>query len=352
MWYAARMSKLDGRKLDHRTREAIRIRAVQMVEAGESPETVVKALGFSRGRIYEWLARYRKGGIEALRFQGIPGKTPKLSAVDLKKLARLITDKNPRQLKFEFALWTRDMIRQLIWDEFGVELSVSQVGRVLHQMGMSPQRPMYRAYQQDPERVKRWLQEEFPTIQKLAKKEKAEVFFGDEAGIRSDYHSGTTWAPKGQTPVVPTTGARFGLNMISAISAKGQMRFMTLEGKVNAGTFIGFLRRLIDNQKRPVFLIVDGHPAHKAKKVQTFVDSTHGRLRLFFLPPYSPDLNPDELVWNQVKRHKVGRTPVTGPDDLKRRAISALRSLQKFPAKVRALFQAPSVRYAAIAYVR
>jgi transposase len=346
------MSKFDGRKLDHKTREAIRIRAVQMVEAGESPEVVVKALGFSRGRIYEWLARYQEGGLEALRFKGIPGKKPQLSAADLKKLARIITDKNPRQLKFGFALWTRDMIRQLILDEFGVSLSVSQVGRLLHQMGMSPQRPLYRAYQQDPERVERWMKEEFPAIQKQAKKEKAEIFFGDEAGIRSDHHSGTTWAPKGQTPVVKATGARFGLNMISAISPKGQMRFMTLEGKVNAGTFIGFLRRLTDNQKRPIFLIVDGHPAHKAKKVQRFVDSTHGHLRLFFLPPYSPDLNPDELVWNHVKNHKVGRTPATGPDDLKRRVVSALRSLQNFPAKVRALFQAPSVQYAAAAYVR
>lgn len=341
------MSKLDGRKLDHKTREAIRIRAVQMVQAGESPEIVVKALGFSRPRIYEWLARYQEGGIDALRFKGIPGKKPKLSATDLRKLQRIITEKNPRQLKFEFALWTRAMIRKVIMDEFGVNLSESQVGRLLHKMGMSPQRPLYRAYQQDPERVERWLKEEFPALQKQAKKEKAEIFFGDEAGIRSDYHSGTTWAPKGKTPVVETTGARFGLNMISAISAKGQLRFMTVEGTLAAGTFIRFLERLIDNQKRPVFLIVDGHPVHKGKKVKEFVESTHGRLRLFVLPPYSPDLNPDELVWNHVKRHKVARTPVAGPDDLKRRVVSALRSLQKFPAKVRGFFQAPSVRYAA-----
>jgi len=347
MWYDAGMSKLDGRKLDHKTREAIRVRAVRMVEAGQSPEVVVKALGFSRGRIYEWLARYQAGGIEALRFKGIPGKKPKLSAADLQKLVRIITDKNPRQLKFEFALWTRAMVRKLIMDEFGVILSESPVGRLLRKMGMTPQRPVYRAYQQDAERVRRWREEEFPAIQKLAKKHKAEIFFGDESGIRSDYHSGTTWAPKGQTPVVTATGARFSLNMISAISAKGQMRFMTVDGKVNAGTFVTFLRRLIDNQKRPIFLIVDGHPAHKAKKVRTFVESTRGLLRLFFLPPYSPDLNPDELVWNHVKGHKVGRTPVRGPDDLKSRVISALRSLQRFPAKVRAFFQAPSVQYAA-----
>lgn len=347
MWYDPLMSKFDGRKLDHKTREAIRIRAVQMVEAGESPEVVIKALGFSRARIYEWIARYQEGGIEALRFKGIPGKTPKLSGADLKRLARIITEKNPRQLKFEFALWTRAMVRKLILDEFGVILSESQVGRLLRKMGMSPQKPLHRAWQRDPERVQRWLDEEFPAIKKLAKKQKAHLFFGDEAGIRSDYHRGTTWAPKGQTPVVETTGARFSVNMISAISAQGQMRFMTVDGAVTAGKFIQFLERLLDNQKRPVFLIIDGHPVHRAKKVKEFVASTYGRLRLFQLPPYSPDLNPDEFVWNHVKRHRVGRTPVTGPDDLKRRVVSALRSLQKYPAKIRGFFQAPSVRYAA-----
>ena len=341
------MSQLDGRKLDHKTREAIRIRAVQRVEAGECPEVVVKALGFSRARIYEWLARYQEGGIEALRFKGIPGKKPKLSGADLRKLARIITEKNPRQLKFEFALWTRAMVRKLIMDEFGVILSESQVGRLLHKMGMSPQKPLHRAWQRDPARVQQWLDEEYPAIQKLAKKQKAQIFFGDEAGIRSDYHRGTTWAPKGKTPVVETTGARFSVNMISAISAKGQMRFMTVEGTVTSARFVQFLERLMDGQKRPVFLIVDGHPVHRSKKVKEFVTNTAGKLRLFRLPSYSPDLNPDELVWNHVKRHRVGRMPVAGPDDLKKRVISALRSLQKSPAKIRGFFQAPSVRYAA-----
>ncbi|HSH70986.1 MAG TPA: IS630 family transposase [Deferrisomatales bacterium] len=340
------MSQLDGRKLDHKTREAIRIRAVQRVEAGESPEVVVKALGFSRARIYEWLARYQEGGIEALRFKGIPGKKPKLSGADLRKLARIITEKDPRQLKFEFALWTRAMVRKLIMDEFGVILSESQVGRLLHTMGMSPQKPLHRAWQRDPERVQHWLDEEFPAIQKLAKKQKTQIFFGDEAGIRSDYHRGTTWAPKGKTPVVETTGARFSVNMISAISAKGQMRFMTVEGTVTAIRFVQFLERLMDGQERPVFLIVDGHPVHRAKKVKEFVTNTGGKLRLFRLPSYSPDLNPDELVWNHVKRHRVGRMSVARPDDLKKRVLSALRSLQKSPAKIRGFFQAPSVRYA------
>jgi transposase len=153
------MSKLDARSLDHKTREAIRFRAFQMAQAGQSPETGVKALGFSRQRIYEWLARFQEGGIEALRFKGISGKKPKLSGADLRKLRRIFTEENRRQLKFDFALWTRAMIRKVTMEEFQVILSESQVGRLLHTMGMSPQRPLYRAYQKDSERLERWLKE-------------------------------------------------------------------------------------------------------------------------------------------------------------------------------------------------
>jgi len=342
------MEKLDGRKLDHKTREAIRIRAVQRIQAGESPEVVIKALGFNRSVVYSWLKRFQQGGVEGLKFKGIPGRSSKLTKDQQRKMCRIITDKNPLQLKFEFALWTRAMVRELILREFGVSLSESQVGRLLRQMDMSPQRPLHRAIQRDPQRVEKWVKEEFPAIRALAKKEKAEIFFGDEAGIRSDYHSGTTWSPKGQTPIVETTGARFGLNMISAISAKGQMRFMTVEGTVDAGVFVRFLRRLIDRQARPVFLIVDGHSIHKSKKVKDFLlEEAKGRLRLFYLPSYSPDLNPDELVWNHVKGHKIGRMAIEGRGHLKRKVVGVLRSLQRIPAKVRSFFEKPSVAYAA-----
>lgn len=339
------MSKLDARKLDHKTREAIRIRAVERIGAGESPEVVADVLGVHRSAVYQWLARYREGGIEGLKFKGIPGKKPKLGGAQIRKLYRVITSKNPRQLKFEFALWTRSMVRAYIRDEFGVRLSETSVGRLLRRMGLTPQRPLHRAYQQDPERVQRWIQEEFPKIQRRAKRKGAEIYFGDEAGVRSDYHSGTTWAPKGQTPVVKTTGARFGLNLVSAISPKGQMRFMTVKGRMNAGKFIEFLRRLLDNPSRRVFLIVDNHPSHRAKKVQQFVASTSGMLELYFLPPYSPELNPDEFVWNHVKHHKIGRASIDSADDLKSRVASLLRSMQKMPALIRSFFRAPSVRY-------
>lgn len=342
------MEKLDGRKLDHKTREQIRIRAVKMVEAGESPEQVVKVLGFHRSAIYQWIAKYREGGIDALKTRKITGRPPKLTGPQIKKIYDIITSKNPLQLKFEFALWTREMIKDLIHDRYKIKLSIVSVGRLLKKLGMSPQRPLRRAYQQDKELVEQWLTREYPQIRKMARKEKAEIFFGDEASIRSDYHSGTTWALKGQTPVIETTGARFSVSMISAVNARGYLRFMAINGRLNSEIFIDFLKRLIHNAEKPIFLIVDNHPVHKSVKVQKFVRSTKGKLRLFFVPPYSPELNPDELVWNHVKNHRVGRKLIKGPDDLKAKVMASLRSLQKMPNKIVGFFREPKVRYATI----
>ena len=337
----------DGRALSHSTLAEIRKRAVErVVRGGESPEQVIKTLGFHRSVMYEWLGRFRKGGMAALEAVPVPGRPSRLTPAQTRKLVRIIVDKNPLQLRFKFGLWTRAMIQEFIYREFGVNFSESGVGRLLRRLGLTPQRPRFRAYQQDPEAVQRWLQSEFPAIRKLALQQGATIYFGDEAGVRSDYHSGTTWAPKGQTPVVPSTGARFGLNMISAISAKGLLRFMLVEGKVNASVFVEFLRRLVHDHDHPVFVIVDGHPAHRAAAVTRYVESTEGRLRLFFLPGYSPDLNPDELVWRHVKHHNLGRQTVSGPDDLRTKVLRCLRRLQKLPAVLRGFFYAPSLRYA------
>ena len=176
---------------------------------------------------------------------------------------------------------------------------------------------------------------------------KGEIYFEDESGVRSDFHSGKTWAVKGETPIVRVTGQRFSLNMISAISARGALRFMVIKGGVGAKVFIGFLKRLMQGQRRPVYLIVDGHPSHRAKAVKTYVESLDGRLKLFFLPPYSPELNPDELVWNDVKNNAVGRSKLDGPKDLHRAVVGRLRFLQKRSDRVRSFFRSPDTRYAA-----
>ena len=304
----------DGRQLSHETLEEIRIRAVLQVEAGESPEVVIKALGFSRRCIYNWLAAYREGGLEALKAKKLEGRPTKLSGKQIQQLYGFIVNKTPLQFNFSFALWTCALIRELIRKRFDVHLSEVSVSRLMKKLGLSPQRPLFHAYQQDPAKVEAYLKEEYPKIKKRAKARGARIFFGDEASIRSDYHSGTTWAPKGETPVIRTTGARFKINMLSVISARGELRFMLTEKGLTADLFIEFLKRLMKGADGPVFLILDGHAVHRSRKVRAFVESTEGMLELYFLPGYSPELNPDETVWAHVKYHSVGKQVVTGPE--------------------------------------
>ncbi|MYW98003.1 IS630 family transposase [Amycolatopsis rubida] len=335
----------DGRKLDHKTLEVLRMRAIEQVAAGAHPEQVAVALGFHKNTVYGWLAKAREGGRDALKAKAVPGRPPRLSATQISRLYGLVAGVDPRQLSFEFALWTREMVREVIFREFGARLSAVSVGRLLRTMGMSPQRPLHRACQQNPEAVQAWKTERFPAIRAEAKKAGATVYFADEAGIRPDCHAGTTWAPVGRTPVVANTGARFSINMLSAVSAQGALRFMLHEGAVNAEVFVEFCKRLLADAPGPVFLIVDGHPSHRAKAVAAFVAGTQGRLRLFFLPGCSPQLNPDEWVWKNVKHDRIGKTGVTSKADLKSKAAGALRRLQKLPALVRGFFRDPNLTY-------
>lgn len=285
------MKRNDARRLDHKTLTELRKRAVSSVQQGQSPESVAKALGINRVTLYGWLARYRSGGWGALDARKRGGRPPKLNARAMQWIYQTVTMKNPLQLKFTYALWTSKMIGQLIRKRFQVRLSKSSVCRLLTQLGLTPQRPIWRAYQQKPEEVQRWLNEEYPKIHKMAQRMKAQIFFGDEAGVRSDHHAGTSWGVKGKTPVVSSTGARFGLNMISAVSAQGEFRFMVVRGRIGSAWFIDFIKRLLHGSQRMVFLIVDGHPAHKARSVAGFIETVKDRFRLFYLPPYSPELN-------------------------------------------------------------
>lgn len=341
--------KIDGRKLSHAKLEEIRFKAVKGVQEGQPPTAVARTMGLYPNRVFVWLAMYRAGGWDALRASKGSGRPKRLTGRQIQWIYNTITMKSPLQLKLPFALWTRSQIRTLLYREFRIRLSLTSIGRLLAQLGLSCQKPLFRAYQQNPSLVEQWLKQEYPRIRAMAKCEAAEIFFEDESGVRSDFHSGTTWAPKGKTPVVRATGQRFSLNMISAISPKGSLRFMVVRGGVGARVFIEFLKRLMQGRRRAVFLIVDGHPAHRSKSVRSHVDSLGGKLKLFFLPPYSPELNPDEFVWNDVKNNGVARTLVHGPRDLHRAVLGRLRYLQKSPHIVRSFFQAPDTRYAAAA---
>ena len=211
-------------------------------------------------RNYGWLAKHREGGLWSLAAKPISGRPPKVNAKMIKWLVDVLTQKNPQQMKFEFALWTREMIQKLLKDKYGVKLSLGSIGRLLAQLGFTCQKPLYRAIQKNESLVKEWLAKVFPGIKRRAQQEKADIYFGDAASIRSDHHAGKTWAPKGKTPVVQSTGARFSFSINFRHPAKGQMRFMVTEGGVNSTVFIEFLKRLLVGAKKKIFLIVDGDP--------------------------------------------------------------------------------------------
>ena len=320
---------------------------LKRVQAGESPEVVIQALGFSRSCIYTWLARHRTGGWGALKARALQGRPLKVQPAQMRWVYRAVTGKSPLQFRFEFALWTREMIRVLLQERFRLRLSLTSVGRLLQQLGLTCQRPLFRAIEQNPERVRWWREQEYPGIRRLAREVGADIYFGDEAGVRSDCHAGTTWGVKGRTPVVRSTGHRSSVNMISAVSARGRLRFMLAEGRVNGAVFVEFLKRLLHNAKRPVFLILDGGSYHDSRLVKSYVSSWNGKLRLFFLPPYSPELNPDEQVWNYVKRHGVGKAGLRSGKELRKYVLARLRSLQKLPWTIRMFFLTPDTQYAA-----
>lgn len=310
-----------------------------------SPDRVAEFLDVGRESVFRWWRDYRAGGVEALRTKKARGRPAVLDDGQVRRLFALIEGANPRQLSFDFGLWTRSLVGELVRREFGVRLSESAVGRLLRRMGMSPQRPLYRAYQQDAARVERWKHEEFPAIRERAGREDALIFFADEASVRTDFHAGTTWAPVGRTPVVESTGERKAVKMVSAISLAGHLRFQLHSGSMNAHTFKLFCGRLIDDIGKKVFLVVDGSSVHTAKEVREFVAANSDRIELFFLPPYSPDLNPDEWVNKNVKHDRVARGVPQSVDDLKQLMLGALRRLQKRPDIVQGFFADPALKY-------
>lgn len=322
-----------------------RLSACEALENGISADDVAEVLKVSRASLFEWQKAYRAHGAEALRTKKTRGPEPKLGNGQMSQLFRLIAENDPRQLSFGPALWTRGMVQELILRQFGVRLSVVSVGNVLRKLGMSPQRPLYKAYEQDPGKVAEWKEETFPQIQARAKKEGAAIFFADEASVRTNYHAGTTWAPAGKTPVVKGSGKTRSISMVSAVSPRGELHFEIQEEGIKAENFLAFARRLIADAGRPVFLIMDNSQVHRAIVLKEYAAQSGGMLALFFLPPYSPELNPDEWVWKNIKHDNLGRASAKSTHDLAEFARAALDRLKQAPALVRSFFGDPALRY-------
>jgi len=341
------MANIDGRTLDHKTLEHIRKLAVKrVVEDGESPSDVMKSLGLGRTSIYPWLRRYEDEGMSALVEKISQGPEPKLSEKQRQRVKRWIIGKDPRQYGLDYGLWTRRIVQKMIADKLGVELGLTAVGRLLASLEITPQKPLRRAYERDPAAVKLWVEETYPGLKKRAKRLGAKIFFLDEAGFQSDPVLGRTYGLKGKTPVVKTSGQRQSLNVISAVNVRGEFWAATYTGKFNAESFVLFLQNFVEGRPYQVFLVVDGHPAHKAKLVKDYVQSLKGRLELHFLPPYAPDLNPDEFVWGHMKTNGVSKKPLKQNESLQRRIEEDLNNIGNNRKLVRSFFCAESVFYA------
>lgn len=340
---------LDTRCLSPSAQEDLRRRVVQAVcEQNMSKAAAARTFNVSRTSVHNWVHKFRRRGAPGLNSK--PRGRPRCSRLrghQAATIVRLVSDRCPDQLKLPFALWTRQAVTQLIADRFDIRLSVSTIGRYLKRWGFTPQKPLRRAYERDPVAVRKWLDQEYPAIRRQAKRENAEIHWGDEMGLRSDHQTGTSYGRRGRTPVIPGTGQRFRCNMISTITNHGRLAFMVFKKRFTADVMLMFLRRLVRNSQRKVCLIVDGHPVHRSGKVQRWIAAHDRQIRLILLPGYSPELNPDELLNQDVKSNALGRRRPTNQSEMIGDLRSYLRSTQRQPQVVKNYFQHETVRYAA-----
>jgi transposase len=304
--------------------------------------------GLSKSAVDKIWTRYKTGGLRGLasRKRGVTGGL-KMSGKQAAQVRGLIKDKLPDQLKLPFGLWTREAVQQLISRRFKVELSRWQVGRYLKYWGYTPQKPIGKAFEQKPERVKAWLGKEYPDIKRRAAKEGAVIYFGDETGMRSDHQAGRCYAPSGETPVVKRTGQRFSLNMISAISNKGHLQFMILDGRFNSEVFGVFLKQMIKHARHKIYFVTDGHPAHKTKKLNEWLSTNKKKIEIFFLPPYSPELNPQEYVNQDVKTNVIGKKRPINKVQMRANVEEFVYNRKNNKKQVQKYFHVSHVKYAA-----
>jgi transposase len=332
-------------RADARTQK--RKEVVEAIILRKEPATLVARIYNTPIRnVFRWLARYRNGGWQALNEGSKQGRPKKVTGDDMEWLYEAITMGNPMNYQFSFCLWTLNTIRGLLEQERQVKLSKSSVSRLLNHLGLSPQKPLYKSYKQDPKRMKEYLAQTYPEAVAEAQKYKARLYFIDEAAFRSDAHRGTTWGKIGETPVIKDTGGRFGFKLISAVSARGDMHFDVIEGRMNSERFIDYLKQLRSDTGCPVFVIADNARYHHSKKVQAFLEEKQGEIMMAFLPAYSPELNPDEQVWNHAKAEVGKKSAIRSKDDMERVILSAMKAIQEKTDLVKSFFKLPCTKYA------
>lgn len=351
MWYDIGMDKEDARKLSPERQKEKRKIAVRMRLNGHGFGEIGQVLGVHPRTVQYWWQRYQQEGLLAAieggqRGQSV-GERRTLSAEQEWQIQQLISEKMPDQLKLSFALWTRNAVRELIKKRCGIDMPIRTVGEYLKRWGFTPQKPLKRAYEQQPEKVQAWLKDDYPAIAERAKKEGAEIHWGDETGVRSDCQHGRSYAPAGKTPVLRAPGRRFATNMISTITNQGKVRFMLYRETLTAPVLIRFLARLTREGDRKVFLILDNLRVHHSHKVKEWLEKHSHKIELFFLPAYAPELNPDEYLNCDLKAQVHGSKPAKNRDELESRVRGAMMKLQNRPGRVKSYFKHPKIQYAA-----
>ena len=344
------MKTRDARKLGQDAQQELRRRAVALKKQGETHDDIAAMLDVSRGAVRKWWGLYSKGGMQALRIgrRGrVQGACRSLTPEQERSVKLMIVDKTPEQLKMPFALWTRQAVQELIEHMHEVRMPVRSVGNYLSRWGFTPQRPRKRAYEQQPAAIKQWLKQTYPIIAKRARNEGAHIHWCDQTGISSEDHRGRGYSPIGQTPIAGTQAARFSISMISTITNRGKLRFMVYRKGLKIAIFIKFLRRLIQSTDHKVFLILDNLQVHRAKKVQAWAAKYKKHIALFYLPPYCPELNPDEYLNNTVKSQLRNKPAPRSQEQLQGRLSVCMKSNQRRTKLIRSLFEHPRVKYAA-----
>lgn len=338
----------DARSLPALAQEDLRYKVVAAVEKGMKRKDAAELFKVSRYSVIKWVKVKKERGGRALRSR-MRGRPPvsRLKGHQAATIVRIITDRCPEQLKLPFVLWTREAVQMLIERRYGLRVSIWTIGRYLTRWGFTPQKPVRKAYERDDKEVRKWLNETYPTIKRRASRVKAEIHWEDETGMRSDHQAGTSWAPRGKTPEIPCTGKRFRTNMISSITNRGKLSFRMFREKFTSPVFIDFLSRLIKHRRRKIFLIADGHPVHKSAAVTKWLEKHKDRIEMFLLPGYSPELNPDELLNQDIKTNAVGRQRAKTLGELEGNVEQYLVQRETFPELVKQYFHKPSVIYAA-----
>jgi transposase len=327
----------------------IRKSIVRLLKDGKSGREIAKLLNVSEGHVSNVKTAYAKYGIDGIKPKQRGrkvGENRKLKPKQEKEISKIIVDKCPEQLKLPGCMWTRENIRELIRQKYGIKLPLSTLGCYLERWGFSVQRPKKRAYKQDEEQVKQWLEVEFPGIAERAKAENAEIFFGDETGVQNTANYARGYAPVGKTPVVMIESKKTRINMLSAISNRGKLRFVIYKDNMNADKLIDFMRRLVRDTDKKVFLILDNLRAHHSKKVSEWLLKHKAEIEVFFLPPYSPEYNPDEFLNGDLKRNIGNRPMPRSEKELEHNIRSYLKNIQLNPAKIQSFFRSRTTIYA------